>query len=174
MVTEMYSLPAYDGVDPNPLMAPFFIVFFGVMLADMGYGTADGAGLLALSGGQYRPEEGDHGDSTFFGLLGLCGVSTFVMGRADRRLLRGLYLTQLAQLIHPESTLALPSPVHAAGRRADGAGGRPGAWASSRSSPAWRVSVVREGDAAGQVLDAVWDGDRLVRGVCLSPESRWQ
>ena len=27
MVTEMYSLPAYDGVDPNPLMAPFFILF---------------------------------------------------------------------------------------------------------------------------------------------------
>ena len=27
MVTEMYSLPAYDGIDPNPLMAPCFIVF---------------------------------------------------------------------------------------------------------------------------------------------------
>ena len=39
MVTEMYSLPAYDGVDPNPLMAPFFILFYGIMLADMGYGV---------------------------------------------------------------------------------------------------------------------------------------
>ena len=38
MVTEMYSLPAYDGVDPNPLMAPFFILFYGIMMADMGYG----------------------------------------------------------------------------------------------------------------------------------------
>lgn len=38
MVTEMYSLPAYDNVDPNPLMAPFFILFYGVMMADMGYG----------------------------------------------------------------------------------------------------------------------------------------
>ena len=36
MVTEMYSLPAYDGVDPNPLMAPFFILFYGIMMADMG------------------------------------------------------------------------------------------------------------------------------------------
>ena len=26
MVTEMYSLPAYNNVDPNPLMAPFFIL----------------------------------------------------------------------------------------------------------------------------------------------------
>ena len=31
MVTNMYSLPAYDGVDPNPLMAPFFIIFFGLI-----------------------------------------------------------------------------------------------------------------------------------------------
>ncbi len=22
-ITEQYSLPAYDGVDPNPFMAPF-------------------------------------------------------------------------------------------------------------------------------------------------------
>ncbi|MEG1721291.1 MAG: V-type ATP synthase subunit I, partial [Pseudoflavonifractor sp.] len=29
MVTEMYSLPAYDGVDPNPLIMPFFVFFFG-------------------------------------------------------------------------------------------------------------------------------------------------
>lgn len=26
-ITEQYSLPAYDGVDPNPVMAPFFILF---------------------------------------------------------------------------------------------------------------------------------------------------
>ena len=38
MVTEMYSLPAYGTLDPNPLMAPFFILFYGIMMADMGYG----------------------------------------------------------------------------------------------------------------------------------------
>ena len=38
MVTEMYSLPRDDNVDPNPLMAPFFILFYGIMMADMGYG----------------------------------------------------------------------------------------------------------------------------------------
>ena len=38
MVTNMDSLPSYDGVDPNPLMAPFFILFYGLMMADMGYG----------------------------------------------------------------------------------------------------------------------------------------
>ena len=37
-ILEQYSMPAYDGVDPNPVMAPFFILFFGMMMADMGYG----------------------------------------------------------------------------------------------------------------------------------------
>ena len=45
MVTEMYSLPRYDNVDPNPLMAPFFILFYGIMMADMGYGL-----LMFLAG----------------------------------------------------------------------------------------------------------------------------
>ena len=31
MVTEMYSLPRYDNVDPNPLMAPFFILFYKII-----------------------------------------------------------------------------------------------------------------------------------------------
>lgn len=38
MVTEMYSLPAYHGIDPDPLIFGFFIVFFGFMFADIGYG----------------------------------------------------------------------------------------------------------------------------------------
>jgi len=38
MVTEMYSLPAYRGVDPNPLIFGFFIFFFGFMFADVAYG----------------------------------------------------------------------------------------------------------------------------------------
>ena len=39
MVTEMYSLPAYGTLDPNPLMAPFFILFYGIMMADISPGT---------------------------------------------------------------------------------------------------------------------------------------
>ena len=36
-ITEMYSLPP-TTVDPNGLMAPFYIFFFGFMFADLGYG----------------------------------------------------------------------------------------------------------------------------------------
>lgn len=38
IITEMYSMPAYDGIDPNPWMAPFFVLFFGFMMNDIGYG----------------------------------------------------------------------------------------------------------------------------------------
>lgn len=37
-VTEMYSLPAYRGFDPTKIFAGFYVVFFGIMLSDAGYG----------------------------------------------------------------------------------------------------------------------------------------
>lgn len=48
-ITEMYSLPNYKGVDPTPWLAPFYMVFFGMMVADFGYGlVVTIASLLAL------------------------------------------------------------------------------------------------------------------------------
>lgn len=76
MVTEMYSLPAYDGIDPNPLMAPFFILFYGLMLADVGYGLLMMLiGLLVLN--KKKPKGGSR---NFFELLFVCGISTLVCG----------------------------------------------------------------------------------------------
>ncbi|HHV39466.1 MAG TPA: V-type ATP synthase subunit I [Tepidimicrobium sp.] len=37
-LTNMYALPRYNEVDPTPLLAPFYLVFFGMMVADMAYG----------------------------------------------------------------------------------------------------------------------------------------
>ncbi|WP_206912096.1 V/A-type H+/Na+-transporting ATPase subunit I [Enterococcus sp. DIV0840] len=49
MLTEMYSLPKYDEIDPTPIMTPFYMVFFGMMVADIGYGLLMLFGaLLAL------------------------------------------------------------------------------------------------------------------------------
>lgn len=76
MVTNMYSLPSYDGVDPNPLMAPFFILFYGLMMADMGYGLIMIlAAVVAMK--KIRPRKGS---LSFCQLLLYCGVSTFIMG----------------------------------------------------------------------------------------------
>ena len=38
MITEMYSLPKYYEKDPTPYVAPFYFTFFGMMVADLGYG----------------------------------------------------------------------------------------------------------------------------------------
>lgn len=76
MVTEMYSLPAYNGLDPNPLMAPFFILFYGLMMADMGYGLLMIiAAVVAMK--KIRPREGK---LSFCQLLLWGGISTFAMG----------------------------------------------------------------------------------------------
>lgn len=37
-ITEMYSLPAYKGIDPTKIFALFYAMFFGIMLSDAGYG----------------------------------------------------------------------------------------------------------------------------------------
>ena len=37
-ITSMYSLPRYDEIDPTPLLTPFYLIFFGMMVADIGYG----------------------------------------------------------------------------------------------------------------------------------------
>lgn len=37
-ITELYSLPSSSNIDPTMFMAPFYCIFFGLMLADVGYG----------------------------------------------------------------------------------------------------------------------------------------
>ena len=37
-ITRMHSLPQYVEIDPTPFFAPFFAAFFGLCLADLGYG----------------------------------------------------------------------------------------------------------------------------------------
>ena len=99
MVTNMYVLPAYDGVDPNPLMAPFFIFFFGLMMADMAYGIMMVAGGLFMLK-KMRPK-GTMADMA--GLLVLCGISTFIMGALTGGFF-GDFIPQIAKIIDPNTT----------------------------------------------------------------------
>lgn len=103
MVTEMYSLPAYGTLDPNPLMAPFFILFYGIMMADMGYGLLMMIASVIISK-KYRPK-GMSGE--LFSLLGLCGISTFIMGALTGGFF-GDFLTQLVAIVSPGTVFALP------------------------------------------------------------------
>ena len=105
LVTEMYSLPAYDGVDPNPYMWPFFVLFYGVMMADMGYGILMIlAFLIAVK--KMKPKGGT---GHLLRLLGMCGVSTFLFGALTGGFFGDL-LPQFVQMINPDTTFtALPS-----------------------------------------------------------------
>ena len=99
MVTEMYSLPAYNNVDPNPLMAPFFILFYGIMLADMGYGVlmiAAAAVVLAKA----KPRKGMR---NFFELMLWCGISATIWGAITGGLFSDAPL-QIARIINPDTT----------------------------------------------------------------------
>lgn len=106
MVTEMYALPAYNGVDPNPLMAPFFIFFYGFMMADMGYGI-----LMMLASVIIMKKARPKGPTMrhMIPLLGLCGVSTFIMGAITGGFFGDL-LPQLAMMRNPDTTFtAMPA-----------------------------------------------------------------
>ena len=105
VITEMYSLPAYDGVDPNPLMAPFFILFYGIMMADMGYG------LLMLLGSLIVVKKmRAKGAMGYLGsLMGWSGVSTFIFGALTGGFFGDLPV-QVAALINPNTTFTeMPS-----------------------------------------------------------------
>lgn len=64
-ITEMYSLPRYDEIDPTPLLAPFFLLFFGMMVADVGYGVLLLVGsIIALKA--FKLDDGQKQFAKFF------------------------------------------------------------------------------------------------------------
>ena len=47
-ILRMYSLPNYHDIDPLPFFAPFFMLFFGLCMGDMGYGLLILGASIAL------------------------------------------------------------------------------------------------------------------------------
>jgi V/A-type H+-transporting ATPase subunit I len=39
LLTDLYGRPSYWGIDPTPLLAPFFLLFFAICIGDVGYGA---------------------------------------------------------------------------------------------------------------------------------------
>lgn len=75
-VTEMYALPSSKDIDPTPLTGIFYYLFFGMMLADAGYG------LLLTLGSWFLIKKCKPEPATKKNLLLFlyCGVSTFLWG----------------------------------------------------------------------------------------------
>ena len=107
MVTEMYSLPHYRNVDPNPLIAPFFCIFFGMMFNDLGYGLV----FIILSLVIQKKYRLQRGMKNMMQLMLECGVTTAVFG-----ILTGSFfgdaITQVAGLFGRSVTVpALLNPM---------------------------------------------------------------
>lgn len=75
-ITEMYSLPNRNEVDPNAVTAPFFVLFFGLMLGDGGYGLIMAVvSIFVLL--KFKLEENT---KKFMKLMMYCGFATMLWG----------------------------------------------------------------------------------------------
>lgn len=75
-VTNLYSPPAYGELDPNPFMALFFFVFYGVMMADAGYGVV----MTLMSVFALKFMKLEKGMAKIIAIVGISGISAVVWG----------------------------------------------------------------------------------------------
>ena len=75
-ITELYDTPSSREIDPTPVFAFFYVMFFGIMFADIGYGIL----LTALSVVLIKVGKLEGGVHKFVKQLGYCGVSTIIWG----------------------------------------------------------------------------------------------
>ena len=108
VLTDLYGRPGYFAFDPTPLLAPFFFLFFGMCLGDVGYG-------LMLMGGCWliktRLDIGV-GVKRFMDLLILGGFASVLWGALTRSYLalqvdRLPGFLQYEPLLDPQADLLL-------------------------------------------------------------------
>ena len=75
-ITDMYSTPAYKGIDPVYILAPFYFIFFGSMLSDAAYGILLTIGSILVL--KLKKPEGMF--RKVVTVLAICGVSTLIWG----------------------------------------------------------------------------------------------
>lgn len=75
-ITEMYALPAKRDVDPSPIMAFFYYMFFGMMLSDAGYGVV----MVVLSAVLLKKFKLKDSMKKTFKMFFFCGISTVFWG----------------------------------------------------------------------------------------------
>ena len=75
-VTNMFSAPAYREIDPNPFVAFFFFLFFGMMLADAGYGLV----LMILTGIVLIKQRPPKGQASLIKIVFMGSFSTVIWG----------------------------------------------------------------------------------------------
>jgi V/A-type H+-transporting ATPase subunit I len=97
VVTRLYGMPRHTSVDPTKFLAPFFAIFFGMCIADAGYGLLM-LGVLAVFIKKMQ------GDKKLLVMLALCAVATVVVGA-----LTGGWFGDAIQkfILHRDASIAL-------------------------------------------------------------------
>lgn len=72
-VTRLYGMPIPSSVDPTVFLAPFFAIFFGLCIADAGYGLV----LTALLAWAIKKAQGD---KKMLWMLLICSIATTLAG----------------------------------------------------------------------------------------------
>lgn len=75
-ITNMYSCPNQNEIDPNPIMSIFFVIFFGMMLSDAGYGIILTIACFAI----WKIKRFKRGEGNLIKLLAFSGISTIIWG----------------------------------------------------------------------------------------------
>jgi len=80
VLTDLYGRPGYRELDPTPLLAPFFLLFFAICISDVGYGAmlAGGAWLIK------KKLDVTDGVKRFMDLMMIGGAAAMVVGVAFR------------------------------------------------------------------------------------------
>ena len=108
VLTELYSSPTYRGIDPTPLLAPFFWIFFGMCLGDAGYALVlFGTIMYVLK--KYKKMSG--GIKEFIRLFLFCSVSTFIYGVISGSFFGDFIDAFLPPLVPVKNSLMLVDPM---------------------------------------------------------------
>jgi V/A-type H+-transporting ATPase subunit I len=75
-ITNMYGAPGKRDIDPNPWVALFYFVFFGMMIGDIGYGVVLACAISAFI--YYKKPT--QNVKQFLMLFGICAISAIIWG----------------------------------------------------------------------------------------------
>ena len=93
-VTRLYGMPIPSSIDPTVFLAPFFAIFFGLCIADGGYGLI----LVALLAWAIKKAQGD---KKMLWMLLVCSIATTLAGAITG----GWFGDSITSLLGPDNVL---------------------------------------------------------------------
>jgi len=99
-ITQIYGMPKYGELDPTPFLAPFFFLYVGLCVSDVGYGLL----MVLVCGLALKKFQLGAQARKFFRLFLYCGISTIIAG-----VLTGSWFGNLLDIASEAHPLFLPA-----------------------------------------------------------------